>query len=589
MVGKSSINMIDFLKPGVNQVRKSIQGIDDSYNNEWDILAELIQNAVDAIRQRYNYLGYKVDNYRGKIDIYIDAVKKIIEVSDNGVGISSEELPNLIGPFSSGKENDASTVGEKGVGLTFALFSSNKFEITTGQGDNCSRATVVNALNWKKSSDEKMLQLEIGKHDTKHQGTSITLSEMEELDLFNLNHSQMKFLLRTITAIGNTEQIWNDDIDIDVTLKFIDKNNKLEDGVVPFKYFNIIDELGPQDKVDIDYFIEKSSNAIISDKEKRLLLKDKIVYGKGTFTHAGNRHLNYLAYFVPSRAAWEGLNKNFGLLSDDMNESELTNHLERYYYAHLESGIYTAVKGMPTGISINHPSTGNAGYWPNMFILFQDNLLSFDIGRKSIHGSQQNIIRKYSKELFNKFTKIMTRYGTRSFTSDGRDWNRENTFENIRSMRELEDKYTKNTSFQYSPHEQEAQVSAMFYEQIGKGNIKDLKLFTTGYKGKYDLYAKLEDKGNVVIEFKSSLRNILKDFNDEQKLFDEIDCVVCWGINETDQDKFHEHGISITDLGAPSLFSSGLEEYPNVTHRLELSGFAKPIYVIDLKVVMDKI
>ena len=41
----------DFLFPTLSQIRHSICGIDDSYNNFWDILAELIQNAVDAINR----------------------------------------------------------------------------------------------------------------------------------------------------------------------------------------------------------------------------------------------------------------------------------------------------------------------------------------------------------------------------------------------------------------------------------------------------------------------------------------------------------------------------------------------------------
>ena len=49
-------------------------------------------------------------------------------------------------------------------------------------------------------------------------------------------------------------------------------------------------------------------------------------------------------------------------------------------------------------------------------------------------------------------------------------------------------------NFSKIPNKQEAQVSAMFYEQIGKGNIEGLTLYTTGYKGKYDLYGKLENK-----------------------------------------------------------------------------------------------
>jgi molecular chaperone HtpG len=41
----------NFLQQGVSHIRQSIIDIDDSYNNDWDILAELIQNSVDAIRK----------------------------------------------------------------------------------------------------------------------------------------------------------------------------------------------------------------------------------------------------------------------------------------------------------------------------------------------------------------------------------------------------------------------------------------------------------------------------------------------------------------------------------------------------------
>ena len=214
--------------------------------------------------------------------------------------------------------------------------------------------------------------------------------------------------------------------------------------------------------------------------------------------------------------------------------------------------------------------------------------MSFDIGRKSIHGSQQNILKKYSKNIFNEFAKIVSRYGARNFDLDDNTWNKESTFESINNMRNLDEKKKDKTIFQKIPNKQEAQVSAMFYEQIGKGNIEGLTLYTTGYKGKYDLYGKLENKGNVVIEFKSELRNILKDFNDEQKLFDEIDCIVCWNVSEEDKDKFHEYGISVIDNQTKSLFSNDNNDFDYFTHRLELSNFSKPIYVIDLMVLLDE-
>ena len=42
---------IPFLMPNNFIIRKSIKGIEDSYNNFWDIIAELVQNSVDAINK----------------------------------------------------------------------------------------------------------------------------------------------------------------------------------------------------------------------------------------------------------------------------------------------------------------------------------------------------------------------------------------------------------------------------------------------------------------------------------------------------------------------------------------------------------
>lgn len=110
-------NSVDFLSPGIDHIRKSIKGIKDSYNNEWDILAELLQNSVDAIR--------RANNKENKIDIIIDSQQRQIKVIDNGVGIQKDQLPVLLKPFSTDKEFDNTVVGEKGVGLSFVIFSSN--------------------------------------------------------------------------------------------------------------------------------------------------------------------------------------------------------------------------------------------------------------------------------------------------------------------------------------------------------------------------------------------------------------------------------------------------------------------------------
>ena len=55
---------IPFLMPNNFIIRKSIRGIDDCYINFWDIIAELVQNSVDAI--------YKTVEKKGKIIIFIN-------------------------------------------------------------------------------------------------------------------------------------------------------------------------------------------------------------------------------------------------------------------------------------------------------------------------------------------------------------------------------------------------------------------------------------------------------------------------------------------------------------------------------------
>ncbi|MEG9294960.1 hypothetical protein V6B33_00730 [Mangrovibacillus sp. Mu-81] len=75
---------------------------------------------------------------------------------------------------------------------------------------------------------------------------------------------------------------------------------------------------------------------------------------------------------------WDKITQEYGLITEDKIEDE--EYTENYHYALIQAGIYTSVKGMPTGIVINHPKTGYAGYWGNMFILFEDSSLKFDIG-----------------------------------------------------------------------------------------------------------------------------------------------------------------------------------------------------------------
>ncbi len=559
----------DFLKPSVREIKKTIRDIDDSYNNDWDILAELCQNSIDAIRQS--------DEEIGEIYLEIDSLNKRILIRDNGIGIEPDRLPSLLAPFSTNKENDENCIGEKGVGLTFVMFSCNDFMIKSGTKNGCSVARVKDAYYWKQSTDDNPLILNFEKINDDFIGTEITLNNVHDIPIFELRFEQIKFILRTRTAIGNTKTIWENDKEVKIMLNFKNLDGDVFEEELPFKYWLIFDDLNKNSKINLDDFIEFAREPNRTDQDKRRKLKDKIIYKKGEFVHSG-RTIKYITCFVPKRRVWDDLSvKNNLCTYDDLKNDDW---LDKFGYVKFQPGIFTSVKGMPTGISVEHPSTGYAGYWSNIFILFEDRHLKFDIGRKSIHGMQARIYKKYAREIFNEYLKFITKYVSGEIITDS-EWDKDEIFAEIENIPDLN---IKDIKLKKTPKDQEASVAALFFECIGNGKITDIDPLISGYRNKYDLYAKWGNK-KVVIEFKSRLRNILRDFNDEQKMFNEIDCIVCWDVSEEDYEEMKKRGLEIEKI-APSELGANTNDFPNATHQLILSAYVHPIYIIDLKEVI---
>lgn len=447
----------NFLQQGLSHIRQSIIDIDDSYNNDWDILAELIQNSVDAVR--------KLDINTGEIHIKIDSLNKSISVEDNGIGITPSDLPKLLCMFGTNKKADEKTIGEKGVGLKFAMFSCNDFYIKSGNENGTSEAIVKDALNWKVSVDEKPLNLI---HETLTeviQGTKVVLNNLPDIPILNLSLNQLKFVLRTRTAIGNTNTIWsNDDLDISIHLQFIDQNGMESSEKIPFKYWLPIENIDNNEKISIYEYFEYTQSGDRTDSQKRLKLKNKIIYKEITFDHKG-RDIKAFACFVPKRKTWNDLSKAFSIATDVELDDDLW--MENFSYSTFQTGIFTSVKGMPTGISIEHPITGASGAWPQIFIIFEDRKLKFDIGRKSIHGKQKSIYKDYARILFSEFQRL-SKYISGDVTPEVSPWDRDEIFKEIDKLIDIK---SKETSFLKTPKDQEGTVAGLFFECIGNKKI----------------------------------------------------------------------------------------------------------------------
>ncbi|MBI3664327.1 MAG: ATP-binding protein [Acidobacteria bacterium] len=566
------MSSVDFLQPNVEQIRHSIRDIDDSYNHTWDVLAELCQNAVDAVRQ--------ANVERGIIRLEIDANEKSILISDNGVGIPPERLPELLKPFATDKAGNEETIGEKGVGLTFVMFSCNDFYIKSGNEHGASEGKVLNAFAWKNSTDPSPLKLQHDRLDTHHQGTIVHAKGVENPSIFSLKATQLVHVLRTKTAIGNTKTIWDVDKEIEIHLKFKDQDGQTHEDRVPFKYWLPFENLSENAQIDLDDFIAWTREGDRTDHEKRTKLRDRVISRNGRFEHSDQRVIRYVSCFVPRRSTWDQLSIYSGLCTQEQVQDD--EWLENFGFTRFEHGIFTSVRGMPTGISTEHPTTGYAGYWSNVFVLFEDAKLKFDIGRKAIHGKQAAIYKDYSKKIFNEYLQYVTKYVSGEVSTIS-DWDRDETFAEIDRLVDLG---LQGIHLRKNPKDQEASVVALFFECIGNGRIRNITPLCCGYRSKYDLYALWGNK-KLVIEFKSRLRNITKDFDDAQKMFNDINCIVCWEITDEDRQALAEIGITVERLESSPIAVPNPQVIPHSTHRLILSGFVQPIYVIDLKLVLS--
>ena len=564
----------DYLTPNITQIRHSIRGIDDSYNNSWDIYAELLQNAVDAIRQSNVTMG--------RIKMQIDCTTRTIIVIDNGVGINASELPYLLKPFATNKSGVDIAIGEKGVGLKFVIFSSNYFHMITGNSSGATEAKIVDANAWKKSTDERPLTLKVCSLDKQFLGTEVEVRGVDNENVFNLSLDQFIYLLRTRTAFGSTKTIWGDDKEIEIIINYKDINSNIAERTIPFKYWLITDNIPANSKISLDEFESWLVQGDRTDQEKMSKLKDKLIYKKGQFAHSNQRIIKYFACFVPKRRVWNDLSVRFNLATEDNLSDD--SWMAEYYYCYLSNGIYVSVKGMPTGITIDHPSTGYSGYWGNIFILFEDAFIRFDIGRKSIHGRQANIHREYAKKIFNEFLKYITKYVSGDIVVEPTEWNRDEIFAEIDRLVELG---IPGVNFKKIPSGQEASVAAIFFECIGSNKIQHITPLVAGYRNKYDLYA-LWDRKKIIIEFKSNLAALAKDFNDARKMFDEIDCVICWEITDRDKQIMADMGVNVEEISS-SMFRSDTRKVPHSTHILNLSGFTNPMYAIDLKKLLTTV
>lgn len=205
--------------PSADSKRRRVRSILENYTNPWDILCELVQNSVDAIR-RWNRdnSGIERDHV---INIIIDKPKREIIIQDTGSGFSNKNFLTLLNPDGTDKGSISEENGEKGVGLKFCIFSSDFFELKSKSVDSKLTVSVDGAHEWLNSDSDESLKLE-------HKGesksiepcdtfTSITISgfhgpyedEYIHKDFFHQSVEVIEYYLLSFTSAGQLSKLFN--------------------------------------------------------------------------------------------------------------------------------------------------------------------------------------------------------------------------------------------------------------------------------------------------------------------------------------------------------------------------------------------
>lgn len=562
---------IDFLtRPSTNHIRKEIQNICDSYSHSWDVLAELCQNAVDAISLHKKRHG---ESKNHKIDISVNVLERSIEITDTGIGFPLDKFSELLAPHGTDKSPADPVIGQKGVGLTYTIFISNYYMVETKSVTGYLKGEIKNSLIWKNGASEvvpifEYTDKQVTQNEPADTFTRVLVKDLEKSfeesdDLFSQSFDVIKFLLRTRTAIGFLKTCFGEksELGAEVTLTMTGADGKKVIENIPPHYLLPEDMITKNRLVDLDDF--KKQAATLDDNQKAKRLQGKCLKIAGSVIRA-NRRINYYCFFAPSRHLWSDISEKNGLTIKTTSGDVVNLY---------EGGIYTASRGMPTGIRLEAPRTGYFGYWPNFYIILEDDSIVFDLGRKSIPGRTMGLLRDIAKERFNDFNPFFEYVSSDPPAISVPAIQQHEKSKLIEQLKSLADLKCPSIAYLKHPDSQEAAVVALFHELLGAKVLEGYFTLKTGYKMTYDLwglyriskskiapqYSKLANAVGVVevpvvIEFKYKCEDILIDFDSNRKNFTDIDLLVCWDLDEA---AFAKYGVAVEVLSPDDVFFYG--------------------------------
>lgn len=280
--------------------------INSIYTNKEIFLRELISNSSDALDKLYYLSLTNKDIKVNKDDLFIrvdyNKDKRTITISDNGTGMTEEELENNLGVIAESgslkfkeenkEQNDVNIIGQFGVGFYSAFMVSDKVTVESKSYKD-DKATI-----WESAGvDGYTLSLS----DKKDNGTIITLHLKEDTEDYNYSELLSEYKLRSII------KKYSDYISYPIKME-VENNRKKEDSDEYETYKEVI-------TINSRIPLWKRNKKDITEEEYNNFYSDKFFdYNKPLdvlhFNIEGNVNYNALLY-IPSHAPYDYYSKEY--------------------------------------------------------------------------------------------------------------------------------------------------------------------------------------------------------------------------------------------------------------------------------------
>lgn len=280
--------------------------VNSIYTHKEIFLRELISNSSDALDKLYYLSLTNKDIKVNKDDLFIrvdyNKDKRTITISDNGTGMTEEELENNLGVIAESgslkfkeenkEQNDVNIIGQFGVGFYSAFMVSDKVTVESKSYKD-DKATI-----WESAGVDGYT---LSPSDKKDNGTIITLHLKEDTEDYNYSELLSEYKLRGII------KKYSDYISYPIKME-VENNRKKEDSdeYETYKEVITINSMIPLWKRNKKDITEEEYNNFYSDKFFDYDKPLDVLH----FNIEGNVNYNALLY-IPSHAPYDYYSKEY--------------------------------------------------------------------------------------------------------------------------------------------------------------------------------------------------------------------------------------------------------------------------------------